>query len=241
MSTLVLGDKGPEVGDVHQLLLEVGESVDPGELSQSFFGPSTRVAVLDFQAAHVDAQGHPLVQDGVVGPRTRAALADPHGPLDRYIMQDWRGDAALTSPAARPVVLAAIGEIGTCEEPLGSNRGPKVDIYNGPDNLGFPWCANFASWCWSHADGGSPFGKLASVIKIRDWGARHGHLIGAIDRLLPGDIWGILRTDGHGHCGLVTAPELSGESISSVEGNCSNSVRGTTRPRAQLTFIVRPT
>jgi hypothetical protein len=225
---------------MQQLLIEAGESVDPGELRTQMFGPSTKTAVLDFQSSHVDPQGRPLAQDGVVGPTTYASLQNPREPVQRFTAAGWRLDLNEARPQERIVIEKATGEIGVQEDPPGSNRGPKVDLYNGPDYFGAPWCANFCSWAWQYADGGSPFGKLASAYKIRAWGVENGKLIPNTEPARPGDIGVIMRAQGRGHVVLVVGTELPGFSLRLVEGNCGNAVRATLRERTVFTCLVRP-
>jgi hypothetical protein len=62
--SLSLGDRGPEVQALQRRLNAHGESL--GE--DGVFGAATHMALVAFQAAHG------LVADGVVGPRTKAAL-----------------------------------------------------------------------------------------------------------------------------------------------------------------------
>lgn len=236
---LILGSQGPDVGRVHQLLLEAGETIDQGELRQAFYGQETRGAVLDFQASHVDTQGHPLARDGKVGDVTMAALERPRAPVDIFRAPGWTLAGALSDPE-ESACWAVVGEIGVQEEPSGSNRGPRVDVFNGPDWLGAPWCANFVSWAWDRAPGGSPFGKLASALKLRDWGAARGALVGTAELARPGDIGIILRDGGRGHVGLVVSYEVAGQAFSLVEGNCGNACRGTVRPRAAFSHMLRP-
>jgi hypothetical protein len=237
---LTIGDRGTAVGVIHQLLIESGERVDPGELAQAFFGPSTKIAVLDFQSSHLTVDGDHLHADGVVGPVTKAALLNPRAPVDVFIAKGWRGEV-LSAPNddARAAVAAAIVEIGVKEDPPGSNRGPRVDVYNGPDYLGAPWCANFASFCWSRAPNGSPFGKLASALKIKNWGAQNGKLLPADEALLPGDIGVIMRAEGRGHVEIITGCEFDGK-ISFIGGNVGNACRATVRTRDSFTHFVRP-
>lgn len=236
---LVLGMTGPQIGTLHQLLVEAGEFVDAGELRQAVFGPSTKTAILDFQSSHLDSTGRPLSVDGQVGPVTWAALEDPRAPHEVFLADGWRGDVvAAPNDDARAAVAVAIGEIGTKEDPPGSNRGPRVDMYEGADWLGSPWCALFASWCWGRAPGGSPFGVLASALKLRDWGTQHGALLGA-EPLLPGDIGLILRARGRGHVEIVTSLEWDGQ-VALVGGNVSNAVRGTVRARGAFSHFLRP-
>jgi len=239
-SVLKIGDRGTDVGDVQQQLIESGEQIDQSELSQAFFGPSTKTAVLDFQSSHLDSAGHPLVADGLVGPFTRLALANPKMPTERFIADGWEAKlTAAPNNEALAAVAAAVGEIGTKEDPDGSNRGPRVDMYEGADWLGSPWCALFVSWAWGRAPRGSPFGIQASALKMRDWGATHSNLLGADDVLLPGDVGIILRAQGRGHVEMVVGLEIEGK-VSLVGGNVSNAVRGTVRDRAAFSHFMRP-
>jgi len=238
--TLIFGMAGNAVGDLHQMLLEAGEKIDADELRTQTFGPSTKTAVLDFQSSHVDSQGKPLGQDGIVGPITYAALQNPREPVERFTAAGWKYDLNECWAQERMVVEHAVGEIGTQESPPGSNRGPKIDLYNGPDYLGAPWCANFVSYMWRYADGGSPFGKLASAFKFKSWGEEKGHILPTHEPARPGDIGVIMRAQGRGHVELVIGGELPGEPLRLVGGNVSNAVRGTVRDRSVFTCIVRP-
>lgn len=238
--TLVIGMASDAVGALQQQLLESGESIDPGELRQAYFGPSTKNAVLDFQTHHVDQNGRPLAQDGLVGPETQYALDNPSG--GPHLVSGWAADLVSCDPRIRPVVTSAISEIGVMESPPGSNRGPRVDVYTGlsGNDTGIPWCAMFASWAWSHAVGGSPFGILASALKLRDWGAQNGQLIGTSTLAQPGDVGIILRAGGHGHVELIVAPERAGTSLCLVGGNVGDAVRSTLRLRSAFSHMLRP-
>jgi hypothetical protein len=240
MSTLIIGMSGTAVGELHQMLLEAGERIDPGELHTQTFGPSTKSAVLDFQSSHVDPKGHPLTQDGVVGPVTLASLKNPREPVERFTAAGWRYDLNECRPQERHVVEVAVREIGQKEDPPGSNRGPRIDQYTGEQWYGAPWCMLFISYCWQYADSGSPFGKLASAYKIKSWGEEHGRILPATELARPGDIGVIMRAQGRGHVALVTGTETPGEPLRNIEGNCGNACRATLRDRSVFTCIVRP-
>jgi hypothetical protein len=233
--TLRLGARGPEVGVAQQALLEAGLSVDAGELALSEFGASTELAVHAFQAAHVDLQGHALAQDGAIGPATAWALEHPGAAAPGYTAAGWRSDIASEPEGAREVLAAAIAEIGTREEPDGSNRGPRVDVYTAPYPA-IPWCAAFVSWAWSRREGGSPFGRIYSAHGLADWGQEHGRIV-TIPQ--PGDVWTIFRDDVHGHAGLVVLVRPDG-TMCTVEGNSGNAVRGLIRPLASIARFIRP-
>lgn len=240
MASITVGDHGSDVGLVQQMLIEAGETIDQQELDQALFGPSTKTAVLDFQSSHIDVNGRPLTTDGLVGAITLAVLRSPRTPTETFLASGWFSDVSTAGPEAAVAVLAAIGEIGTKEDPDGSNRGPRIDQYEGPDWLGSPWCALFLSWAWAKAPNGSPFGVLASALKMHDWGVKNSCLVSSTDLALPGDIGIILRAGGRGHVEMVVAKEVSGTSLSLVGGNVSNSVRGTVRTRSAFSCLMRP-
>jgi len=64
-----LGDEGREVGDIQERLTRLGQAIEPGELGARF-GPSTDVAVREFQARRS------LRVDGLVGPDTWGQLVE---------------------------------------------------------------------------------------------------------------------------------------------------------------------
>ena len=238
--TIIFGMSGTAVGEIHQMLLEANEQIDAAELRAQTFGPSTKAAVLDFQSSHVDPKGRPLTQDGLVGPVTFASLKNPREPVERFTADGWRIDLNECRPQERIVVETAVSQIGVKEDPPGSNRGPKIDLYTGKEWFGSPWCMLWISWCWQYAEGGSPFGKLASAYKIKTWGEKNGRILPVDEPSRPGDIGVIMRAQGRGHVVLVTGAETPGEKLRCCEANCGNAIRATLRDRSAFTCIVRP-
>lgn len=224
---------------IHQALVEAGEPINADELASGLFGPTTELAVRDFQARHVDQNGHALQEDGLVGPGTWWALQHPNGRRDRFTAPGWRCAPSECRSAVKRIVEVAAGEIGVVEQPDGSNRGARVDVYTAPD-LGIPWCAAFVSWCFLRgAEDGSPFGRILSAYKFAQWGNEHGRTLG--DAAIPqaGDVFVILRGNLHGHVGLVVGLTMDGRMLT-VEGNAGNAVRGLIRARASVNAVVRP-
>jgi hypothetical protein len=218
---------------LHQELIEAGEAIAADELAAGVIGPSTTAAVCSFQARHTGSDGHALAVDGVVGPATAWALAHPNGGVARYTAAGWRCEPSQAREAVRDALVGAVNEIGACEQPDGSNRGPRVDVFTAPD-LGIPWCAAFVSWCYRLA--GSPFGRLLSAYKIAEWAKARGRV--ATDPE-PGDLFIILRGDLHGHVGMVAGAPVAGR-FCTVEGNAGNAVRGLVRACDAVTLFVRP-
>ena len=135
-TVLTPGSKGAAVLAVQQRLnnLGCGPVAEDGT-----FGAETQDAIELFQARSQDTSGAPLKIDGVVGPMTWAALfgADTVPP-----------NATAPSQLLATVLQLASREVGTLEDPLGSNRGPRVDQYLravglNPADGSFPWCAAF--------------------------------------------------------------------------------------------------
>lgn len=123
------------------------------------------------------------------------------------------------------VLACARRELGTTEQPAGSNRTKYGECY-GLD--GYPWCMMFLWWVFRAAGAEELFcfgEKTASctVLKNRYQARGAWHPTGG----KPGDI-AILNfsgTDEPEHCGLVLAVPGDG-SIETVEGNTSPGAEG---------------
>lgn len=239
--TIRQGQAGPEVGALQQQLVEAGYAIAVEEAGAQSFGASTLAAVEDFQARHVDAQHNALTVDGVVGPSTAWALEHPGGlgGVNAFIAAGWRQTPDLEAPGVKEVLSAAIAEIGTKEVPDGSNAGPRVDLYQAPEH-GLPWCAAFVCWAWAKPPAGRPFPRKLGVFSLYEDFKAAGHLVAAGELPRPGDVFLILRAQGHGHCGLVVSVTDDGLSICTCEGNASKAVRGMIRPIASIAAFARP-
>lgn len=211
-------------GDLHQALLEAGQSIARDELDAERAGPSTREAVVAFQRANG------LVADGIAGPKTWAALRSPR--IDRFTDAGFRCDASLARAEIAEVLRVALGEIGAVEVPLGSNRGPRVDVYCGKAP-GTPWCAWFVSWCQQRA--GVPAPRIGSVWGWYEWGQRRKRVT---DKPQPGDLAIIRRANRRGHVAFVAAVLDDGR-IATIGGNEGNAVRGRVRRVSDFSDFVR--
>jgi hypothetical protein len=138
-----------------------------------------------------------------------------------------------TSALLAKVLEVAAAEVGTMEDPLGSNRGPKVDQYLraaglDPATGSFPWCAAFVYWCFQQATtqlgAVNPAIKTASVHTLWAEAGNKG-----IDRITPaeaaqqpslvepGVIFVITTSANTGHVGFVK--QVDGVVLTTIEGN----------------------
>lgn len=133
--------------------------------------------------------------------------------------------------AKRTAILrVAFGELdrGVKEEPPGSNRGPRVDLYIpswARTRPGPPWCAWFATWVLEQALGDqNALGRtggtstLTARAQAADlWRPKAGYLPS------PGDLFMMRMSSSSGHVGFV-AGGYAGR-IETVEGNSGDRVR----------------
>ena len=188
------------------------------------FGPETLAAVELFQVRSTDSFGTPLKVDGKIGPMTWAALFGIEIPAR----------VAISAPELPSGALAnAAQEIGVREEPLGSNRGPRVDQYLravglDPSRGSFPWCAAFVYFCFNQASitlgVRNPVVRTAGVVDHwNEAGSRGFHRLSADEcqtepsLVQPGMIFIITTRGGQGHTGLVE--EVRGMALTTIEGN----------------------
>jgi hypothetical protein len=187
------------------------------------FGAKTEEAVQLFQARSADQFGTPLTVDGRVGHTTWAALFATEIP------------AATQSetPLQEEVIRVASSQVGAMENPLGSNRGPQVDLYLrsvgiDPASGSFPWCAAFVYFCFQQA--ASKLGVANPALKdagvLDSWskaGTTGKHRIAASEAIhtpglvKPGLVFLLKLGSGNGHMGLVE--KVEGERLTTIEGN----------------------
>jgi len=193
------------------------------------FGSETFGAVELFQARHTDLLGQPLEVDGEVGSDTWGALFG-RAAIHTSLRQPKRG-------LPQKVLEVAAGEIGVREDPPGSNRGKKIEEYQASVGVdpGEPWCAAFVYWC--SATAASDLGvanpmkekkcRTGSVVELWNQananGARivtHDAALADPSRVLPGTVFVITMTGGHGHTGLVS--RVIGNGLETIEGNTND-------------------
>jgi hypothetical protein len=121
---------GPGVLQIQEKLAALGYA--PGKLD-GCYGPATAGAVASFQ------RRNKLEPDGVVGPKTRAALRAARKP--KVPVPIVRKPSSIGALA----LAVALKELGAKERPADSNRS-KYGKWFGVD--GVPWCNVFVSYCF---------------------------------------------------------------------------------------------
>jgi hypothetical protein len=191
------------------------------------FGDQTEKAVKLFQVRFPDSDGHPLTVDGEIGSITWARIFGTHSvPVTNVATTDLLGK----------VLEAARGEIGTMEDPLGSNRGPRVDQYLSccglnPASGHFPWCAGFVYFCYNEAT--KTLGRSNPVVKtggvLAHWNKAGQQGIARVTAnqamnnpslVKPGHIFIMDFGKGAGHTGLVE--QVTGGKLVTIEGNTND-------------------
>lgn len=198
---------GQDVLDLQNELQQLGFPVG---ILDGTFGPATEGAVRAFQrAVNLD-------DDGIVGDRTRGALAEPR-PLAAPVL-------GLPSAAGQMALALAISFLNVKENPAGSNRTEFGDWFGAN---GCPWCNIFVSYCFykganyvicSGYDGPGVTQKgCAWVPSTLAWLQTRGMWLGH-GQPLSGDI--VIFDFGHGphHIGIVDQPLGNGDFMS-IEGN----------------------
>ena len=207
------------------------------------FGRAIENMVLYFQMTHQGPDGRWLDVDGVVGPSTWWALEHAGESEDRSFL-DVGIPQGITG-RRHSLLATAIREHGVREDGVIPNRGSEVDKYQpaavtcSPDAEGKPWCAYFVSWVTREVYGkhllGRPVASAWTIYqrarspKYRRWLPKNAH------EPAPGDAFIMLYGDNYpskwcsGHVGFVLRLSQDAETINTIEGNCGDRVRITSR------------
>jgi lysozyme family protein/peptidoglycan hydrolase-like protein with peptidoglycan-binding domain len=213
---------------VQRRLRDIG--IDPGPIDSSY-GARTKMAVQLLQARSADSAGAPLEIDGIVGPNTWAALFGPASVPGPDVHPTPAGPQ---SSLVTAVLDVAAGEVGVLEQPLGSNRGPRVDEYIrncglDPAADSYPWCMCFVFFCYTQAAQRvgvpNPVPKNASVHGAWDASQNKPNVTVVQSEtaqsnpslVKPGMVFFIDTGHSHGHAGIVVA-NING-SLETIEGN----------------------
>jgi hypothetical protein len=189
---------------------------------------NTERAVKLFQARFPDVTGSPLTIDGVVGSLTWGAL---------FGASTVPFNSAAPSPLTKAAIDFALTQIGVMENPVGSNRGPEVDVYLqavglNPASGSFAWCVAFTHFCFKKGaeslgvsnphiktagvlDHWNLAGKKAKVVRVTNAKA-----VADPGLVKPGSLFIIDLGGGLGHSGMVL--EVANGRLVTVEGNTND-------------------
>ncbi|NUT97627.1 MAG: CHAP domain-containing protein [Saccharothrix sp.] len=164
---------------------------------------------LEAAARKLKALEREIEHDGVADPRTKPSHVRERGRV-------------------RTILAKARGELGTRENPPGSNRNPY-----GPTAA---WCSSFATAMWRKAGVDIPL--LPFTGDVFRWGQRHGKAYTNLQHVRPGDVLlfgtGPQSTATSKHIGIVE--KVHGGTVTLIEGNSGDSVRRNTHQLSSATF-----
>ncbi len=140
---------------------------------------------------------------------------------------------------AQSIIAVAESELGVTEQPLGSNRGKRVEFYQSFDWLaggGYAWCVSFS---WGFVVWGSVLEKpnpypTASVGQLETWARKNGWAV-PVGSLRFGD----LACFGGNHVTIVHHLLPGGTKFAGIGGNQADSVKVSEYPRSAVTTVVR--
>ncbi len=111
-------------------------------------------------------------------------------------------------------------EVGTKEEPLGSNMGSRVRFYQSSTGAyRAPWCVSFLQKGLQQLNLPRVADRSAGVFYVVGWARKHG-----LVRTHPKAGYFVAFMHDQGHIGIVKS--VSVNSFATIEGNATNRVRG---------------
>jgi peptidoglycan hydrolase-like protein with peptidoglycan-binding domain len=192
------GASGSAVTKLQQLLQKAG--CNPGGIDGKF-GAGTQAAVMSFQGSRG------LSVDGVVGPQTWHALETGAPAVS--------GPGPVSGSVRQNILSVAESQIGTLEY-NDNNTGPCEKYPNYFGRGSESWCADFASWVYTHAGDNMNNPYCPSIVNnLKAEGKWKGQ-----SNPQPGDLV-LFDWNGDGtadHVGIVKGVNSDG-SIETIEGN----------------------
>lgn len=197
-----------------------------------YFGSRTTSGTRYFQMTHLGPDGTPLDVDGVVGPDTWWAGQNPSGAAQKSLIKP-KTPTGISAVRRKVLALAQREhELGTREDPDGSNWGDGVTKFLegvGPN----PWCCFFVWWVWKEANGEYLWGKRHGHVQTAWRVAKANGVAYTKDKYtpIPGDFFVLLYKNSHGnftgtgHIGFVLSVSPDGTSFNTIEGNTANRVK----------------
>jgi hypothetical protein len=192
-----------------------------------------RIAQIDELLSPKPAPATTTAAASASGASATAASGAGAGNFATFLNSAIQNGSSMTVPPAAPAagggagaaLAAAQGEVGTAEQPPGSNDSARIAQYRAATagSAVGPWCAYFVSWCAAQA--GTPLGEagqgFGSVSALYAWAQRTGRATPAGPGVTPSA--GDLIVWGSRHVGIVESVDPDG-SIHTIEGNSSNAV-----------------
>jgi hypothetical protein len=185
------------------------------------FDAAFKAQIKLYQSLHTDNIGNRLEEDGKVGSLTWGSL---FGPGQAAAAPGGEGGAALA---------VAITQIGVMEQPISSNRGPQVDVFQQTAGLHVPpgnyWCMAFVYWCFHEAgEGTTAFPRTGGCLdawnKVKSASPQRiltrAAALANPALVKPGMVFILDHGGGLGHTGFVRQA-VSGALVT-VEGNTNN-------------------
>ncbi|MEJ2857293.1 MULTISPECIES: CHAP domain-containing protein [unclassified Saccharothrix] len=206
-------DAGVAVGTRAALLKAVAAAADlePRYTKETAGAVRQARAELETAARKLKALEHEVEHDGIADPRGRT-----------------RPSRVRERGRVRTILAKARGELGTRENPPGSNRNPY-----GPTAA---WCSSFATAMWRKAGVDIPL--LPFTGDVFRWGQRNGKAYTNLQQVRPGDVLlfgtGPQSTATSKHIGIVE--KVHGGTVTLIEGNSGDSVRRNTHKLSSATF-----
>lgn len=140
---------------------------------------------------------------------------------------------------AEDIIALARTQIGTSENPPGSNSVKYNQIYYGNDTR-LPWCVVFIWWLFKELGASDLFcggQKTAHCDFVADYARTHNQWV--TGNYKAGDLvlfqWDSGELD---HIGLVV--EVNGNAVTTIEGNCDDKVSQLTRSGIAMVGAYRP-
>ncbi|MEC3976714.1 CHAP domain-containing protein [Amycolatopsis sp. H20-H5] len=150
----------------------------------------------------------------------------------RYANHSKPGHTSPSKASARgkDIVAAARKELGTRENPPGSNNNPY-----GPTAA---WCSSFATAMWRKA--GVDIGIKPFTGDVYRWGQHNGQAFGknALHQARPGDVllFGTGPENGSTSTHIGIVEKVDGDKVTMIEGNSGDAVRRNTHTLSSATF-----
>lgn len=143
---------------------------------------------------------------------------------------------------ASDIIKIARKEIGTVEDPKGSNKIKYNTDYYSQEVSGasYSWCAVFVWWCFKQAGAKELYydGKKTAYVPTLDQWAKSSGLV--VTDPQPGDLiifdWN--RNNIGDHIGICTGSDV--QTVKTIEGNTDDGVYERMRQREDVLRVIRP-